>query len=463
MIDVSIIAAFLLYFGILTIIGCAARFNASSAQDFVLGNRSINYWITAIAAHASDMSAWLFMGFPAAIYLHGLVSSWIAIGLVLGMFVSWHFIAQPLRLATDQYQTITVSGFLEKHFNDTSGHISLVSSLALIIFFIVYIAAGLTGLGHVFETVFHIDYLTGMTLGLAISLFYVLLGGFIAIAWNHFFQGTFLLCMIGLVPLVGLAKLGTIQTILAQADLRNISLSLFPKNTDSWLSVLNGLTWGIGYLGMPHVIVNYMGIDDPHRIKYAKYVGMSWLVLSLFFAVLVGLIGIGFFPVLYNPELVFVRLVQGLFYPFFAGLILCAILAATMSTIDTQLLVAASSLSHDILIRFFKKFKTYPSNVLNRSILVGIAAISYLLAFSKSHTIMGLVSYAWSGLSSTFSPSIVLALYGKKIPARFVTLGMLTGALVSGIWPFMEPNILPLIPGCCAHMIIILIGYIFKD
>lgn len=201
MLSLGLYIAFTLYISILLTIGIFARLSPTSS-DFSLGGRTTNYYITAIAAHASDMSAWLFMGFPAAIYMHGLASSWIAVGLISGMLLSWHYIAYPLRLMTDQYDAYTIAELLSTHFKDKKKYISYVSSFILILFFLVYIAAGLTGLGCVFEEVFSIHYLTGITIGLTISILYVLLGGFIAVAWTHFFQGLFLLCMIALVPII---------------------------------------------------------------------------------------------------------------------------------------------------------------------------------------------------------------------------------------------------------------------
>lgn len=207
---------------------------------------------------------------------------------------------------------------------------------------------------------------------------------------------------------------------------------------------------------MPHVIVNYMGIRDPKRIAHAKYIGMSWLILSLISAILIGIIGHGFFKTLPNPELLFILLVEQLFQPFFAGLILCAILAATMSTIDTQLLVAASSLSRDLLPEHLKKKFSYLP--IHRIALILLAGLSYALSLFKSYTIMGLVSYAWSGLGSTFSPTILWALYGKKCDPQFVLCGMLLGACISDIWPLFNNPLLALIPGCFANLLILAIG-----
>lgn len=450
-----LLLAFIVYFGTLFAISIIHLAKTKTSSDFIIGNRSVNYWITAIAAHASDMSAWLFMGFPAAIYTNGLTGSWIAIGLIGGMFFSWHFIAHALRIKTEEYNVLTLSSFLEKRFSDSSGLLRICSSLLTIIFFAFYIAAGLTGMGYVFEAVFHINYYSGMIIGLAISLLYIMIGGFIAIAWNHFFQGIFLLVMIIIVPLYGLYNLGSIAPIFANAGAKNISLSLIPSfSQETFIYILNGIMWGVGYLGMPHIIVNFMGINDPNYIKHAKYLGMSWQIISLLCAIGVGFVGIGYFITLNNNELIFVELVQQLFHPLFTGFILCAILAATMSTIDTQILVSSSALTEDIYKKIFhhnasEKQLLWVSRV---SILI-IALISFILAAQKNATVMGLVSYAWSGLASSFSPVITAALYSKSVNKWGVFASMLTGAIVAGLWPLTHSPILSLIPGTIASTI----------
>lgn len=456
--NIQLLLAFAIYFGVLFAVGIISYFKTKTSAEFMLGDRGVNYWVTAIAAHASDMSAWLFMGFPAAIYSQGLVGSWIAIGLIGGMLASWHFIAQKLRVATEHYNALTISSFLEKRFNDTSGMIRFSSSIIIMIFFTFYIGAGLTGMGRVFESVFAMDYHTGMLIGLLASLLYIVIGGFMALAWNHFFQGIFLFFMISIVPLFALYHLGGFGPIIHNANTHNIALSFIPSfDFQSIISIINGVVWGIGYLGMPHIVVNYMGIDDPKNITRAKYLGMVWLTASLICATAVGLVGIGYFPTLANSELVFVQLVKVLFNPFFGGIILCAILAATMSTIDTQILVASNSLTED----FYKKMlhRTATENELvwvSRASIIFIAFLGYCIGAQNSSTVMGLVSYAWSGLGATFSPIMVAALYGKNITKQAALASIITGALVSGLWPLLGTPLLPLIPGVIVSSLVLL-------
>ncbi len=453
--NIQLLIAFIVYFGVLFAIGIACYAKTRSSAEFMLGARSVNYWVTAIAANASDMSAWLFMGFPAAIYNKGLIGGWIAVGLIGGMFASWHWISHKLRIATEKYNALTLSSFLEKRFGDDKGLIGLCSSVITILFFTFYIAAGLTAMGHVFESVFGINYHSGMTLGLIISLCYIIIGRFIAIAWNHFFQGLFFLVMIMIVPLYALVQLGSIEPIMQAAALRNITLQFIPDlSKGTLLTMFNGITWGIGYLGMPHIIVNFMGIDDPNKIKRAKYLGMAWLIISLACATAVGFVGIGYFPQLANSELVFVQLVTLLFNPLLTGFILCAILAATMSTIDTQIIVASSSLTEDIYKKFFDSRVSEKTLVwVTRIGILGVALAGYCLALPKSSTVMGLVTYAWSGLASAFSPVVVTALYSKRINKWGALAGILIGGTVSALWPLINTEILPLIPGTLASVV----------
>ncbi len=454
--EMQLLIAFSIYFGILFAIGLLSRLKTKTSADFMLGSRGINYWVTAIAAHASDMSAWLFMAFPAAIYTHGLVGAWIAVGLIGGMFLSWHFIAYKLRIATEQYNVVTLSSYFEKRFADTSELLRLASSLVCMFFFIFYIAAGLTGMGRVFESVFCINYHSGMAIGLIGSLVYIIIGGFIAIAWNHFFQGIFLLIMLMLVPFYALINIGGFNAIVSAAQAQQIPLSFIPSlSTKAIIEIINGIVWGVGYLGMPHIIINYMAIDNPKNITKSKYLGMAWLITSLTCSALVGLIGIGYFStMLANSELVFVELVKDMFNPLLAGFILCAIIAATMSTIDTQILVTSNAITHD----FYKKMIS--SRVSDKELMwvsrlsiIAIALMSYIIALPNSSTVMGLVSYAWSGLASAFSPVIVAALYGTKTTRWGALAGIIVGAFVSGLWPLVDTMMLPLIPGCIASII----------
>lgn len=422
------------------------------SSDLLLANRSLNYWVTAIAAHASDMSAWLFMGFPAAVYTQGIPGAWIAIGLIGGMFFTWKYIATKLRIVTEQYNSLTLSSFFEHRFNDRTHALRFTSGLVTICFFTVYIAAGLTGMGRIFQTIFSINYHVGIAIGLGTAIAYLLMGGFVARAWNDFFQGIFLLAAIIVVPITTFVYTGGWQTIHDAATINNIPLSFFPSlSAETFIELINGIMWGFGYFGMPHILINFMALDNVKTMKKAQYIGMTWQFLTLLSAIAIGLVGIGYFRQgLENPELLFIILVQQLFNPVLAGLILCAILAATITTIDTQILVVASTLSHDLGSLWFKGIS--PSWLFRLSIIL-VSCVSYFIAAQNNATVMGLVSYAWSGLASAFSPITIAALYFPRITRSAALYSIILGATTSALWPLYNTTLLPLIPGIVASTI----------
>jgi sodium/proline symporter len=288
----AMLAAFTLYFSILLGIGVYFYRKSQSHSEFSSGDRSLNYWLTAISAQASDMSDWLFMGFPGLIYAVGLSGVWFALGLVIFMFLTWTFIASELRKQTEQYDTLTLSSFFEKKLEDETNIIKIISGMFCLYFFTFYIAAGIVGLGRVFEIVFEIPYHTGIFLGLSLSLVYTLLGGRMAVAWSNACQGVFLLACIMLVPLYAVySKLGGFIQLSNSLQLFGADyFSLWP--TGGILATLSALlTWGPGYFGQPHILVNFMGINDPKNISKARIVGSSWQILVLSSAVLVGIVG----------------------------------------------------------------------------------------------------------------------------------------------------------------------------
>jgi len=468
MMNVLFLPAFFGYISILIFIGWTVSKRQKSSSDFIIGDRSVNYWVTAIATHATDMSAWLFMALPGAIYLAGPFACWRALGLLTFMFLTWQFVAKKLRLATEAHGAITLSSYFEKRFSkqgDKSGPglIRIVSAAVALFFFAAYISAGIVALGRALEATFGFSYHTGITLGTLTVALYTILGGFVAVAWNDFFQGLFVLLIIVIFPLFALHHVGGFPAILQAAAAKNISLSLFPD-----LSVMTIYTiitlffgWGLGYFGQPHILVNFMGIDNPQNIRKAKYVGLSWQFVTLSAATLVGLIGIAFFKQpLVNNELVFINMVQALVTPFFAGLLLCAILAAAISTMDSQILVSASMLTQDIYKKIFnRKASQKKLLAMSRISAVGIVVFSYLMAVNASQSILDLVGYAWFGLGSAFGPVLLFSLYSKKITRSGALAGIVVGAFTAASWKFIVPSIseLTAIVGFAASTLAILV------
>lgn len=432
------VLAFILYASILLGIVWISYKKHTSETDFVLGSRSLNFWVTAISAHASDMSSWLFMGLPSVIYLSGPKEAWIAVGLVLGMYLNWQFVAPKLRVMTEEYKSLTLSTFLEKRYKDHSGFIRIITGLICILFFTFYVTSNLVALGLVFDLVFQIPYAWGVALGAFIAILYTIFGGYITVAWTDLFQGMFLLVMIIIVPSIAFAKMGGLSVIKAGALSRNVSLNFMPDATfKGWLKIAFFiLGWGPGYFGQPHILTKFMGIKDPKEMHKSKYFGMTWQVLALLSAIAVAIVGLGFFKDgIANSELIFVTMTKSIFLPFFAGLVLCAILAASISTMETQILVQASILSEDLYKRIFRPRATsFELLWISRFCVLLTAAVGFFIAFYKISSIYSLVLYSWSGLGASFGPIILLSLYSKKINRHGAIAAILSGGITAALW-----------------------------
>ena len=456
--ELATLFAFFSYFSILIGIGFFAYRRQRTSEEFLLGGRSLNFWVTAFSAHASDMSNWLFMGFPAAIFTFGLLECWTAFGLLSGMFLSWQFIAPRLRTVTEQYNVLTISSYFAKRFDDRSGIIRLVTALMSLLFFTFYITAGLRGMGIVIATAFPLDYHAGITISTLFVLTYTVIGGFTAVAYNDMFQALFLITMIILVPCYAFTTLDGYHIIKTIAQLKQIPLVLLPDY--SFASVLTGLTiatgWGLGYFGQPHILNKFMSIRNVHDMKKAQLVGMTWQTITLVAATAVGVIGIGFFPDgLVNSELIFIVMVKQLFAPFFAGIILCAILAAIISTIDSQALVFASVVSEDVYKPFINVDAKGKELVwISRASIIFVCSLAYVIAFFEVRSVYALVKYSWSGLGSSFGPLLLTSLYTKRITHAGALAGIITGGTIAALWPhtsFLFNNY-PMIPGFLASI-----------
>jgi len=450
MVTTHFLLPFLCYFCFLLIVGLVSHHRQTSSTDFILGNRSLNFWVTALSAHASDMSSWLFMAFPAAIFIGGLSQSWIAFGLLIGMFLNWQLIARKLRTQTEKYDSYTLSTFFERRFNDQSGTIRIVTALMAIFFLTCYVSAGLIAMGGIFESVFGINFYLGLTIASGVMLAYTFVGGFITVAWTDLFQALFLICVIILVPIVAYMQLDNgYESILTAAQTQNISLDVLPDlSFDSILTIVFLiLSWGLGYFGQPHILTKFMGINDVANMNKSKYLGMTWQFIALVSALCIGLVGIAFHNNgLANPELVFVEMVKSLFHPLAAGFILCGVLAASMSTMDSQILVCGSVLSEDFYKHLVNKNASQKELlIVTRLGVVLISTLSLFLALNKNSTIQEAVLYAWSGLGCAFGPLMLLSLYSKKVNKYGAITGIFVGGLIAGTWDIVNPYLLDIV------------------
>lgn len=439
-----LLIAFFFYFLTLIVIALLSHKKMKDSSTFIVGGRSVNFYLTALSAHASDMSAWLFMAYPAALYVGGMPQIWTGLGLFIGMWLNWQFVAYPLRTLTEQYQANTLATYLECRFDDKSGLLRLLSALMLLVFISFYLCAGLIAMGVIAEALFNLSYSTGICFAALAVMGYTFYGGFVTVAWTDLFQALFLLAMLIIVPTVAFLHLPNgIDTILASAAQQGLSLNPLGEMTPHAAAqlVILAASWGLGYFGQPHIITKFMGIDTPADLRRAKWVGMCWQALALLTAAAVGIVAIGVFPSpLQNPELVYVELVKSYFAPFFAGIVLCAILAANISTMDSQLLVCGSLIGEDL----FCKLIPYPFSSSQRLLVSRLAVIFVMLialavAWGRSSTVLDTVLYAWTGLGCAFGPLLLISLYDAKASRTGAIAAIITGGTVAAIWDMCYP------------------------
>jgi sodium/proline symporter len=452
------IYGFLGYLAALGILGAVVHQTSHTASDFMLGGRSLNYWTTAIAAHASDMSLWMFMGLPALAYSTGIMSAWIPLGLMGGMYATWKFIAAPLRIATEHTQSSTLSAYFDTRFSDTSGSLKLVSAFFSLWFFTFYISSGLVGMGWLFESAFHLDYYIGIVLGLFIAIAYTFFGGFSAIAKSHFFQGIFLVIMMVIIPVIAYFSLPEGTSLLTAMHHKGVSFSLLPATfPELLLCVVVAISWGIGYFGQPHILINFMGIKDPNTMHKAMRVGMIWQFFTFSASLIIGFLGIAFFThPLHNSQLVFIQMVEDLFPAVIAGCILCSIVAAGLTTIATQILVASSTLANDLYKHFVDPTADQRTVLrISKYGLILMPLVSFLIALTKSSTVYNLVEYAWFGLGASFGPVVIAALYLPQATKKGILWGMIAGGLTATVWPLLGSTVPSMLPAFLLNLLII--------
>ena len=458
-----------IYLAIMLYIGWYSYKRTSNLTDYMLGGRSLGPAVTALSAGAADMSGWLLMGLPGGIYVTGLADAWIAIGLTLGAYANWFFIAPRLRsysqVAND---SITIPGYLENRFKDSSKLLRIVSGLVILIFFTFYISSGMVSGGVFFESSFGIDYKVGLFIVGGVTIAYTLFGGFLAVSYTDFLQGLMMLIALLLVPIIGIFFTGgpaeTFDTIRAVDP----TLLDFFKGT-TFVGIVSALAWGLGYFGQPHIIVRFMAIKSIKETKSARRIGMGWMIFSLLGTIFTALIGIAFFEqnpqyVLENPETVFLTLGQILFHPLIAGFLLAAILAAIMSTISSQLIVTSSALIEDLYKVLLRKNGSDREYVfLGRMAVLLVSIIAMVLALEPDSTILDLVAYAWAGFGGAFGPVILLSLFWRKMTNWGALAGMITGAVTVILWANLtEAGVIPfqlyeIVPGFLINLFFIVV------
>lgn len=421
-------------------IGVYFYYKTDSHESYVLGDRGVGYWVTALSAQASDMSGWLLLGLPGAVYLSGLTEIWVVIGLASGTYLNWKFVAPALRVQTEEYNSLTIPSFISKKLDDKKGYIRTFSAIVILFFFTIYSASGLVASGKLFDSLLGIDYKWGVIIGGGTIIIYTFLGGYLAGVWTDFFQGALMFFAIIVVPVGAYFYAGGIDGISAAMDAREISLNIFRyAKVLSFPVIISGLGWGLGYFGQPHIIVRFMSIDSADELWKSRIVAMIWVIISLLGAIAVGVTGIGVFLNVSemggDAEKVFIFLIDKLFNPWLAGILYAAILSAIMSTISSQLLVSSNTLTEDFYRHIVKREKTNKEMIwLGRWCVMVIFVIASYLAMNPDSKVLEMVSYAWAGFGGVFSPVVLFTLYKKDLSWKSVLVSMVIATATVIIW-----------------------------
>ena len=466
---IALIIAFVIYLGMMVYIGLRNARSNNSASDFFLGGRKVGPWVTALSAEASDSSAWLLMGLPGLCYLGGFKETfWTAIGLIIGTYLAWLFIAKQLRKCSVAFDdSITIPEFLTNRFRDKTRILSIVSVFFIVVFFTIYTASGFVACAKLFRSIFGLSWNAGLLIGFVIILSYTILGGYKAVCTTDFVQGALIFIAFVISSVVIVVNLGGFGNAVDQVqhfteralngEFGSAMLGAFTGNkTFGAKSAISAFAWCLGYFGMPHIIVRFMGCRSNKEIKTARRVGIIWMIISYIGTVLIGTLGTAY---LLNKglllgaeanevaveglkvlgagtqEAVFSETMLRMYPAFIAGIFLCAILAAAMSTADSQLLSASSAIGQDIFKGIIKKDADDKTVLLvSRISVFAIAIVGLILALNPNSSIFGLVSYAWAGFGGTFGPLILIALYWKRATAAGAVAGLISGGITVVAW-----------------------------
>ena len=453
-------------------IGLAAWRSTRSLDDYILGGRSLGGYVTALSAGASDMSGWLLMGLPGALYLTGVSEAWIAVGLCIGAWCNWRFVAGPLRVYTERTDNaLTLPDYFTTRFSNTGSTangrlLRAVSALVILVFFAVYCASGIVAGARLFESVFGLPYAQALWWGAAATILYTLIGGFLAVSWTDTVQATLMIFALLLTPVIVILSVGgpgeTLRVI-EQVDPSRLQWI----GGGGLVAVVSALAWGLGYFGQPHILARFMAADSLAVIPQARRIGMTWMVLCLLGAIAVGLSGIAWATqhpqqagvLAENPERVFIVLAEALFNPWVAGVLLSAILAAVMSTLSCQLLVCSSALTEDFY-RGFLRPNAGPRELvwIGRAAVLAVALLAIFIARDPDSRVLGLVSYAWAGFGAAFGPVVLLSLAWGRMTGVGALAGMVAGALTVVLWKHTGSALYEIVPGFLAGGIAVVLG-----
>lgn len=456
--QIGILVTIIVYLGGMLLIGFALAKENETVSDFYLGGRKLGPFITAMSAEASDMSSYLLMGLPGLAYLTGFAEvGWTAIGLAVGTYLNWLIVAKRIRRYTERTGSITIPGFFSDRYEDEKRILMLISAIIIIVFFIPYTGSGFAACGKLFSTLFHIDYHVAMIVSAIVIVAYTTMGGFLAASTTDFIQSIVMTLALIIILGFGIEVAGGMDAVLANArelpGYFSLTRSHVPPTGGSKpihvLSIISTLAWGLGYFGAPHILLRFMAIEDDNKLKTSRRVATVWVVISMFVAIMIGVVGLGMsdagaLPLLKGnaSETIIVEVSSllskhGILASVFAGIVLSGILAATMSTADSQLLAASSSVSQNIIYEFFNvKMSAKKLMLIARGSLMIISVIGVIIAWNPDSSVFQIVSFAWAGFGAAFGPVVLLSLFWRRSNMQGALAGLIVGGVMVFIWKY---------------------------
>lgn len=458
---------FSIYIIAVLLIGLAAYFSTRNFSDYILGGRSLGSFVTAMSAGASDMSGWLLMGLPGAIYASGLSEAWIAIGLTVGAYFNWRLVAGRLRVHTEHSNNaLTLPDYFYHRFGADGKLMKVIAATIILFFFTIYCASGIVAGARLFQSLFDVSYTQAMWLGAGATIAYTFIGGFLAVSWTDTIQATLMIFALILTPVMVYLALGgademnaAIQSVAATTGKEYGSLIA----GTTLMGIISTAAWGLGYFGQPHILARFMAADSVKSLVKARRIGMTWMVLCLLGACAVGYFGLAYFTAHPdqaaamggNNERVFIALTTLLFNPWIAGVILSAILAAVMSTLSCQLLVCSSAITEDFYKGFLRPDAPQTELVwIGRVMVLAVAVIAIIIAADPESKVLGLVAYAWAGFGAAFGPVVILSVFWKRMTANGALLGMIAGAVTVVAWKATGSSLYEIVPGFIVCLVV---------
>jgi sodium/proline symporter len=460
-------ATFAVYIAVMLALGYVAYKRTNNLSDYILGGRTIGPGTAALSAGASDMSGWLLLGLPGYALVAGYEATWIAAGLLVGTYLNWLIVARRLRVYSHAVNdSLTLPAYFEFRFEDKSRALRVISAIFILLFFLFYTSSGLVAAGKLFESTFGLDYQTAVIVGTVIIVSYTFFGGFLAVSWTDVVQGLLMAAALVIVPIIALNSIGGWGNAQAAMEASNPQLLTFFNDVEGnplgFVAIISLAGWGLGYFGQPHILARFKAIGDDAALPTARRIAVLWTSICLVAALMVGWVGIGYIGEggIADAETVFLVLIQAMMHPIVAGILLAAVLAAIMSTADSQLLVSSSALAEDFYKALFRRDATQAELVwVSRFAVVGIAILALVFAFNPESTVLSLVSYAWAGFGAAFGPAVILSLFWKRMNRNGALAGIIVGGVTVVVYKQIDTiGLYEIIPGFILATIAIVVA-----